>query len=347
MENKKSGNDGYGMDLVSRYRGEIYGFLILWIMLFHGCVVDVYFFTDTPVLKYLGIFINHGNAGVEGFFLLSGISLYYSFQKNREIGQYIRKRLFKIYLPVLIIGGISWIIFLFLGENSVWHVILNLSGLRFFFDGNQEIWFVSMILIFYLLYPYIYAFIFKDDSGKGVLVRTILLMLLVMVVIYSITAIPTAVDAYRRTEIGLTRLPVFILGCGIGKFVYEKRRISLLGWIVIAIVCFAAFVIIEQVVFLDPYRRFVLMPAGVPLVFLLALMMSKLPDLMRVPFRFLGQMTLELYVMHTVLRRFYKSNLLFFGYREGSWRRYLLKIALSIVLSWFVILLEKQIQKRK
>lgn len=107
MENEKNRNNGHGMDLVSRYRGEIYGFLILWIMLFHGCILDVYFFSDVPVLKYAGIFINHGNAGVESFLLLSGISLYYSFQRNRDIGQYVQKRFLKVYLPVLIIGGIS------------------------------------------------------------------------------------------------------------------------------------------------------------------------------------------------------------------------------------------------
>ena len=346
MENKNSGNNGYGMVLVSRYRGEIYGFLILWIMLFHGYLLDVYFFTDKPVLKYVGIFINHGNIGVESFLLLSGISLYYSFQRNRDIGQYIQKRLLKLYLPVLIIGGISWMIFFFLGQNTWWQLVLNISGIRFFFDGNQEIWFVSLILVCYMFFPYIYAYIFKDESGRGALIRTIVLMLLVMVVVYSISAVPTAADAYKRTEIAITRIPVFILGCGLGKFVYEKRRISLWGWIVLAAVCFAAFVIIEQFVFLNPYRRWVLMPAGVPLVFLLALLMSKLPAPVRAVFRFLGQMSLELYVMHTMLRRFYKNDLLFFSCRPGSWRRYLLMIALSVVFSYPVLLIEKWIQKR-
>lgn len=333
------------MDLVSRYRGEIYGFLILWIMLFHGCILDVYFFSDVPVLKYAGIFINHGNAGVESFLLLSGISLYYSFQRNRDIGQYIQKRFLKVYLPVLIIGGISWIIFLFLGQITLWQLVLNLSGIRVFFDGNQEIWFVSLILVCYLLFPYIYAFIFKDESGISVLLRTAALMLLVMILVYSVSVVPSAADTYKRTEIVLTRFPVFLLGCGLGKFVYEKRRISVIGWIVLAALCFCGFVLIEKYIFINPFRRWTFTLAGAPLVFLLALMMSKLPEQVRAAFRFLGQMSLELYVMHTMLRNFYINDLLFFKCHPGSWKRYLLMIALSIALSYPVLLLEKKIQR--
>ena len=72
MKNKRD----YDIKLsqLSAYRNEIYGASILWIMLFHGYLVEVEYFKNVPVLKYLGFFLDCGNMGVEIFLFMSGIT---------------------------------------------------------------------------------------------------------------------------------------------------------------------------------------------------------------------------------------------------------------------------------
>ena len=54
------------MNRLSKYRTELYGFSILWIMIFHGnAICDVVYFHRFPVLKVVDRLIGWGNMGVE------------------------------------------------------------------------------------------------------------------------------------------------------------------------------------------------------------------------------------------------------------------------------------------
>ena len=59
---------------VSKYRSELMGVFCLWVMAFHG----KYVFTCPPELNSIWLIVLRGNAGVDAFFLLSGISLYFA-----------------------------------------------------------------------------------------------------------------------------------------------------------------------------------------------------------------------------------------------------------------------------
>lgn len=80
--------------ILSKYRNELYGFSIIWIILFHGLELKK---TVLPkALKFIEPFLKHGNCGVEIFLFLSGICLYFSLKKNQDIIYFFKKRVSRI-----------------------------------------------------------------------------------------------------------------------------------------------------------------------------------------------------------------------------------------------------------
>ena len=82
----------------SIYRSELMGISALLIFVHHlTCFVKYPHFPGDSLLYTL-------NIGVEIFFLLSGIGLYYSLSKGPRYKDYIAKRTLNVYLPALIIS---------------------------------------------------------------------------------------------------------------------------------------------------------------------------------------------------------------------------------------------------
>ena len=85
---------------ISKYRGELMGLAILFVMLFHVSVPR----TDA----FFGI-RRMGNIGVDMFFFLSGIGLWYSWTRNADAMNFFKKRLLRIYPAWLILASLYYI----------------------------------------------------------------------------------------------------------------------------------------------------------------------------------------------------------------------------------------------
>ena len=73
---------------ISTFRSELMGWAIVWIMMLH--------FTFTQI-KPLGFIAQYGFAGVEIFMLVSGLGLFFSLDKDINIGHFYRRRLLRIF----------------------------------------------------------------------------------------------------------------------------------------------------------------------------------------------------------------------------------------------------------
>lgn len=78
-------NSPYG--LISKYRSELMGLSILWVVLFHSSI-DLNFFPFSEIKSI-------GYGGVDIFLLVSGIGIYKSLEKN-SISRFIKNRAKKI-----------------------------------------------------------------------------------------------------------------------------------------------------------------------------------------------------------------------------------------------------------
>ena len=82
---------------LSRYRGELMGAAMLFIVLFH---------VDLPRYDlYYGL-RRCGNVGVDMFLFLSGIGLWYSWSKNTSLRQFFLNRYIRIYPAWLIVASL-------------------------------------------------------------------------------------------------------------------------------------------------------------------------------------------------------------------------------------------------
>lgn len=91
--------------LVSKYRSQLFGFAILWIMCMHSREFTP--LLDDAILSqyilYDGIILV-GGVGVDIFLFLSGVGLYYAQEKGPTLGQFYAKRYKRLLLPYLVIG---------------------------------------------------------------------------------------------------------------------------------------------------------------------------------------------------------------------------------------------------
>lgn len=325
--------------IFSKYRSEIYGLSILWIMVFHGLIIkkvslDYSFQFLSPILK-------RGNLGVEVFLFLSGICLYYSMANNSDTWIFYKNRLKRILFPFLVIAGGYWFINSIVGNSNFTSFLKHITMWSFWVDGNSAEWFIALILPLYFIYPVIYHKIIKKN-------RELLLMLLIVLIYGILTLVRMNYNIYyAKVEIALSRIPNFILGCYCGKFVFENHEVKkalLYGWIALALIVWAGFFF--KFYSLTKVHRLPYFFAGPLVSCLFCVLVERLQRCERVLafLRFAGTISLELYLAHLTLRRLFIGSKYMGVYPPANFHEYvLLVIGGAFILSAFVHFFYKKI----
>lgn len=141
--------------------------------LIFACLVFLYHSTVLFGYTTQNIIFNMSGIAVQGFFTISGFLIFWSFDKNNNVIQYITKRFFRIYplyfvliivqailLNILampnLIGSIKYLLcnFLFLNflSPSIGNALQNLNVNAI----NGSLWTLKIEVIFYLIVPVIY-----------------------------------------------------------------------------------------------------------------------------------------------------------------------------------------------
>ena len=315
---------------LSKYRSQIYGFSILWIMLFHAIdILDLHYDHFSHYLTPLDAVLGYGNIGVDIFLFLSGVCLYFSFQKSQDIGAYMRKRAMRLYLPAILIDGWYWLVFFWLLGGSFFRFFRKITLLSFWMNGDQMIWFVSLILLLYVLYPYFYSIIFGGKKEYAWL-RTLLLMAAVVLLNM---AFQEATDlVYGRYEIALTRIPVFVAGAFFGKYVFEGKKLPGLIYIAAALVIACGIWLQYGGMIRGTSGRYWASFMGVSVMILLELVLRTVRFAWLHKFlAFFGEMSLELYLSHILMIHLYRRTP--FG-EEKRLLEYLVILILAVAVAW-------------
>lgn len=88
----------YNYSILSKYRTELMGISILWVMFFHSTIS-----VNNTILRLIK---DIGYGGVDIFLMLSGLGLYYAYKKNNNILEFYKRRVLRIlptYLPVVVV----------------------------------------------------------------------------------------------------------------------------------------------------------------------------------------------------------------------------------------------------
>lgn len=162
-----------------------------------------------------------GSIGVEIFLLLSGMGLYFSYTKNKDIGAFYKKRYTRVLIPYLMYGAVIWFIsdIIMLGKDFS-RYLFDLSLFSFWQGGNKRLWFIAAIVVFYALFPLFYEVV----TSKRYRLYTFLLIAFFVLALY--VSFLNKPKNFGINEIAATRLPIFIFGIYAGRLAYEKKPVK-------------------------------------------------------------------------------------------------------------------------
>lgn len=192
--------------IFSKYRVQLMGLSIIGVCLLH--VFTWAGIEGNLIAKLLKPFARI--AFTEGFLFLSGFGLYYSFSKNGDLRQFYLKRVNRVLLPYMIMGLPFFLLSLIAGNISLSTFLLKLTSLYFWFWGNDGMWYISMSVALYFLFPVVYRFLFIQQKEQVVLVKTLLVVTICIAVSYVMYAL--APHYFSMVQIGITKAPMFFIG---------------------------------------------------------------------------------------------------------------------------------------
>ncbi len=319
----------YNTGLISANRNTVYGLSILWLMFFHsGFSFARHWMFPLAAIKRIG------NCGVDIFLFVSGISLFFSMTKGGAVKDFYLRRLRRIILPTLIIV-IPWYAFLAPSRpSSVLGYLMDITTLSLFTTGKRAFWFITAILCFYAVYPLFYHAFEKTNHSRCLFLALIGASVLVNAVIRHL-----APSFWSNSEILFRRFPIFIIGAYCGKYVYEKRTLSVKH---IHIVLISAFLLLVSFMLHKPLSKTILVrysyiPMAISFTAFFSIL-GNVPPINRVA-SWLAPITLEIYLCHekwlSIIARALPS--------AGKFSVNVIALLLTIVSALILQLIEKRV----
>ena len=314
---------------VSRYRGELMGVAMLLIILFH-----------IPLGRGDAFFGLHrlGNVGVDMFFFLSGMGLWFAWKKlsgesaGGELLVFYRRRFARI-MPAWLIMASLFYVPDFLGPHKYSPTLLNLLGditlnLDFWRYDELTFWYIPAIMAFYVIAPFYMELIRRHPVYRWLPVLAVMWC----VIVQWVTPIHQAVG---HLEIFWSRVPIFLIGVNIGEQVREKQKIDGSAfWLVLLlfVAAFTASLYLEQVrhgKFPLFAERMIYIPMTVCGILLLNLLLRHASGWLLHALSFVGTISLETYLIHV---HFVMKPIA--QYHLGYWPTFLLTLIISLPLAW-------------
>lgn len=310
---------------ISRYRGELMGAAMLFVILFH-----VSLSRDDP---FYGL-RRCGNVGVDMFLFLSGVGLWFAWTKQPSVRTFYRRRLLRILPTWLLVAGVFYGAD-YLGQRRFSTDIIDLIGdvtvnWDFWLHDELTFWYVPAIMMLYLFAPHYMRLITRHPVYRWLP----LLMVVWCVMVQWVLPIHRAVG---HIEIFWSRVPIFFIGINMGRSVKEQRTLegSALWLLLLAFtMTFGTSVYLEQVrhgrfpLFVE---RMLYIPFTVTGVLLLNYVFSRLPQCVNRFLRLVGALSLEVYLLHVQFVLLHIES-----YRLGYWLTFLLTVAITLPLAWLL-----------
>lgn len=311
--------------LLSKYRAELMGAAMVWVMLFHA--QDLKF--GIPVLD---LFCNAGFGGVDIFIVLAGVGLVRSLsgRKQRFIS-FMARRCRRI-LPAYYVVMLCYTAFL------VWR---NMAPASAFFWNSTLLsywvraegafnWYVTGILLYYALAPGWFRLMESSRRREWLTAGAVAAGL-------GLCRYLLDNGGWHYQDVAY-RLPVFFLGLLLGFYVREERQLGkgdLLFWLA-CLVCggvylVAAFRTDPDVLYLPLCHLFLF--TTVPMCLFGCVCFEKLPlGVVRKGLRWIGENSLEIYLLNVSF--FSQTQLLqrYLDFGPGHYIYYLVTIPLNLLL---------------
>lgn len=316
----KENNMRLKVEDISSYRQALMGFAIFAVMFSHWFGFQS--ISDGIPYKVSTIFTKF--VFTEGLLFLSGFGLFFSFSKNSDIKDFYKRRLIRLYIPFFLLSLPLYTYFLFAREGyGLLDYFGQLTTTFFWFEGNYGgMWYVSLSLFLYLLFPFIFNFIFLNkDSLRSVITRTVLLLIFVYLILWTVwLSFP---DYYNMVEIGLSKIPFFIIGILFGYWTCRERikqpartlDVAYLFFIICCVIIFATLSVFNHRTTGYWLGHATGLFQKLSFSLLLCVLLScidgnKIGHLIIKPLNWMGKYSLELYILHLHFYMFFHFGFL-------------------------------------
>ena len=276
---------------LSKYRSELMGVAMIWVMLFHAWLLDL----RLPVLKKLR---ELGFGGVDIFLFLSALGLAMSLARREQpYGTFVQRRFSRVlpayYLVVPLYALWQW----WTGAIPLSTVGWDLTLLAYWVRAEGAFnWYIPALLVFYLLTPPCVALLRRVR-------HRFLLALAVTVGGVALCQWMTALNLWGWLDF-FYRVPIYFIGFWVGLMATEDRKISIpeaLGWLAL-LGAGMAFLALRKYSPTYVATCYLFIFTTVPCCLLGAFCLEKLPlEWLAKPLRLLGQCSLEIYLLNASL----------------------------------------------
>lgn len=310
---------------LSKYRTELMGLAMLWVMLYHAWSLDL-------GLRLLNAVRAFGFGGVDIFILLSAMGLTMSLcRREQKFGPFMARRALRI-LPAYFVVMLPYTLFLVLRRGAPVSAFLwNSTLLSYWFQTPGRFnWYVSGIMVFYLLTPPCVRLLKKAKhravlTAAGMAAGLVLCFVLMKHELWQYLDVPY-------------RIPIFFLGLLMGFYAREERGIGKKGllfwcfWLLCGLAYFAAAVrSVVKVVYLPP--SLLLLFTTLPLCLVCCFLFERLPlGGLRRFLRLVGESSLEIYLLNVSLFAELDALQRYLPFNPRHCVYYLLAFALNIFL---------------
>lgn len=318
---------------ISRFRTECMGVAAIWVLAVHALDFGIHL---PSCLSFFEKLMSYGQVGVNMFFFLSGIGIYFSLSKGGSLADFCLKRCKRVYVPYLLISFPCLLILQIMDDFHPLWFVLELTTLSYWI-AQKGTWYVPVILLFYVLILFFNKLYRKTKRHGAVTLFSMILCSLVYVVLRG-----TSSAILGCLGSALSRLPVFLGGFWLGEQIQEEKKVNIL-WVVLMVVS----VPIRSLFHLEAEHIAVtltleLLAVAVCFIVAKALELGWVYRIFHSPLFFLGSCSLEIYllnvylaaIMENIMKQFQLQN------RAGM---YLMNIVLSVGIGYLV---RKGLQKR-
>ncbi len=306
---------------ISRYRGELMGAAMLFIILFHVFLPRGSAFYGLHRM---------GNVGVDIFLFLSGIGLWFSWMKTPSAKHFFIRRYLRIYPAWLIVACLFYIPAFHGGSVWDWAYLVGeiTFNCGFWLHDELKFWYIPATMMLYLFAPAYMELIKRHPLYRWLPV----VMIAWCFIVQYVTPIHAAVG---HIEIFWSRVPIFFIGINMGEMVRQKQKLDGNAiWLIwtLFLVPLLACIYLEQVkhgrfpLFME---RMLYIPLTVTAIILLSKLFAVVPKWANKCCCFIGALSLEIYLVHIHFVLYYIEKC-----HWGYWATFFVCLALSIPLAW-------------
>lgn len=231
-----------------------------------------------------------------------------------------------------------------LGNGNIGEYLFKISTLSFWFTGEFTVWYISFLLIMYMVYPVVYQLRKQSFAKYG------FLLLAAGVLVLEACMIRLCPEVFLNIEVAITRIIVFLLGSYIAPWIDERRNIkpgTVILWIFVFVIMRIAriFFISPENLYCNVFVRISNLFLTLSIVTVGGLIVDCCPELIKKFLSWFGEKSLEIYLAHMFgINVFYASPLS----RGGNcvWIYFLVILPVSILIGAGIYYVKMRVTKK-